>query len=148
MGEDAENQLHLGLLMPWVSSGQGGKEDVQDCLAKSAGCINLFFLFQHIFQLEQAAYKEEELPWETITFNNNEPILVSERTDRRELLHQAKRGVLLLLSWEGEAPGKNLFKGWCRCKWMPCIALDMCNVSPFPAESVSGQASWASVSSG
>ncbi|NXW09063.1 MYO3B protein, partial [Fregetta grallaria] len=46
-------------------------------------CINLaneqlqHFFNHHIFQLEQAAYKEEELPWETITFNNNEPILVS-----------------------------------------------------------------------
>ncbi|NWQ85025.1 MYO3B protein, partial [Burhinus bistriatus] len=44
-------------------------------------CINLaneqlqHFFNHHIFQLEQAAYKEEELPWETITFNNNEPIL-------------------------------------------------------------------------
>ncbi|XP_052633959.1 unconventional myosin-VIIa-like isoform X2 [Harpia harpyja] len=44
-------------------------------------CINLaneqlqHFFNHHIFQLEQAAYKEEELSWETITFNNNEPIL-------------------------------------------------------------------------
>ncbi|NWZ68181.1 MYO3B protein, partial [Acrocephalus arundinaceus] len=44
-------------------------------------CINLaneqlqHFFNHHIFQLEQAAYKEEGLPWETITFNNNEPIL-------------------------------------------------------------------------
>ncbi|XP_029861409.1 myosin-IIIb-like isoform X1 [Aquila chrysaetos chrysaetos] len=44
-------------------------------------CINLaneqlqHFFNHHIFQLEQAAYQEEELPWETITFNNNEPIL-------------------------------------------------------------------------
>ncbi|NXN32696.1 MYO3B protein, partial [Nycticryphes semicollaris] len=44
-------------------------------------CINLaneqlqHFFNHHIFQMEQAAYKEEELPWETITFNNNEPIL-------------------------------------------------------------------------
>ncbi|KAF1670639.1 Myosin-IIIb, partial [Pygoscelis papua] len=44
-------------------------------------CINLaneqlqHFFNHHIFQLEQAAYKEEELPWETITFNNNQAIL-------------------------------------------------------------------------
>ncbi|KFW11749.1 Myosin-IIIb, partial [Eurypyga helias] len=44
-------------------------------------CINLaneqlqHFFNHHIFQMEQAAYKEEELPWETITFNNTEPIL-------------------------------------------------------------------------
>ncbi|NXO74956.1 MYO3B protein, partial [Sitta europaea] len=44
-------------------------------------CINLaneqlqHFFNHHIFQLEQAAYKEEGLPWETITFNNNEPVL-------------------------------------------------------------------------
>ncbi|XP_009459330.1 PREDICTED: unconventional myosin-VIIa-like [Nipponia nippon] len=40
-------------------------------------CINLANeQLQHFFNhLEQAAYKEEELPWETITFNNNEPIL-------------------------------------------------------------------------
>ncbi|XP_009945593.1 PREDICTED: myosin-IIIb-like, partial [Leptosomus discolor] len=39
-------------------------------------CINLANeQLQHFFNhLEQAAYKEE-LPWETITFNNNEPIL-------------------------------------------------------------------------
>lgn len=71
----------------------------------------LFSLFKHIFQLEQAAYKEEELPWETITFNNNEPILVRERTDRRELLHPTRRGVLLFVSWGGDTPGKNLSKG-------------------------------------
>ncbi|KAF1479145.1 Myosin-IIIb, partial [Pygoscelis antarcticus] len=44
-------------------------------------CINLaneqlqHFFNHHIFQLEQAAYKDEELPWETITFNNNQAIL-------------------------------------------------------------------------
>ncbi|KFW62875.1 Myosin-IIIb, partial [Pygoscelis adeliae] len=44
-------------------------------------CINLaneqlqHFFNHHIFQLEQATYKEEELPWETITFNNNQAIL-------------------------------------------------------------------------
>ncbi|NWQ66618.1 MYO3B protein, partial [Neopipo cinnamomea] len=44
-------------------------------------CINLaneqlqHFFNHHIFHMEQAAYKEEGLPWETIAFNNNEPIL-------------------------------------------------------------------------
>nr|XP_048690601.1 myosin-IIIb-like isoform X2 [Caretta caretta] len=44
-------------------------------------CINLaneqlqHFFNYHIFQLEQAAYQEEGLPWEEITFNNNKPIL-------------------------------------------------------------------------
>ncbi|XP_062455597.1 myosin-IIIb-like isoform X2 [Rhea pennata] len=44
-------------------------------------CINLaneqlqHFFNHHIFQLEQTAYREEELPWETIKFSNNEPIL-------------------------------------------------------------------------
>ncbi|XP_075770834.1 myosin-IIIb-like isoform X3 [Pelodiscus sinensis] len=44
-------------------------------------CINLAneqlqqFFNYHIFQLEQAVYQEEGLPWETITFNNNKPIL-------------------------------------------------------------------------
>uniref|UniRef100_A0A452GG26 non-specific serine/threonine protein kinase n=1 Tax=Gopherus agassizii TaxID=38772 RepID=A0A452GG26_9SAUR len=44
-------------------------------------CINLaneqlqHFFNYHIFQLEQAAYQEEGLPWEAITFNNNKPIL-------------------------------------------------------------------------
>lgn len=62
---------------------QGRKEDVQDLSSQVCWVLQpLFSLFQHIFQLEQAAYKEEGLPWETITFNNNEPILVSEKTDR------------------------------------------------------------------
>ncbi|XP_067399611.1 myosin-IIIb-like isoform X2 [Emydura macquarii macquarii] len=44
-------------------------------------CINLaneqlqHFFNYHIFQLEQAAYQEEGLPWEAIIFNNNKPIL-------------------------------------------------------------------------
>ncbi|XP_010282357.1 PREDICTED: myosin-IIIb-like, partial [Phaethon lepturus] len=73
-----------------------GKEDAQDYLAKSSGCSNLFYLFQHIFQLEQAAYKEEELPWETITFNNNEPIL--------NLLLAKPLGLLSLLDEQSAFP--------------------------------------------
>ncbi|TFJ98184.1 butyrophilin-like protein 2 [Platysternon megacephalum] len=49
-------------------------------------CINLaneqlqHFFNYHIFQLEQAAYQEEGLPWEAITFNNNKPILATDKT--------------------------------------------------------------------
>ncbi|NXE27012.1 MYO3B protein, partial [Ardeotis kori] len=65
-------------------------------------CINLaneqlqHFFNHHIFQLEQAAYKEEELPWETITFNNNEPIL--------NLLLARPLGLLSLLDEQSAFP--------------------------------------------
>ncbi|GAB0202976.1 myosin-IIIb-like [Grus japonensis] len=65
-------------------------------------CINLaneqlqHFFNCHIFQLEQAAYKEEELPWETITFNNNEPIL--------NLLLAKPLGLLSLLDEQSAFP--------------------------------------------
>ncbi|XP_069736576.1 myosin-IIIb-like [Phaenicophaeus curvirostris] len=65
-------------------------------------CINLaneqlqHFFNHHIFQLEQAAYKEEELPWETITFNNNEPIL--------DLLLAKPLGLLSLLDEQSAFP--------------------------------------------
>ncbi|NXS21406.1 MYO3B protein, partial [Mystacornis crossleyi] len=65
-------------------------------------CINLaneqlqHFFNHHIFQLEQAAYKEEGLPWETITFNNNEPIL--------NLLLAKPFGVLSLLDEQSAFP--------------------------------------------
>ncbi|KGL87363.1 Myosin-IIIb, partial [Charadrius vociferus] len=65
-------------------------------------CINLaneqlqHFFNHHIFQLEQAAYKEEELPWETITFNNNEPIL--------KLLLAKPLGLLSLLDEQSAFP--------------------------------------------
>ncbi|KAM6187533.1 uncharacterized protein WM294_016690 [Sarcoramphus papa] len=65
-------------------------------------CINLaneqlqHFFNHHIFQLEQAAYKEEELPWETITFNNNEPIL--------NLLLAKPLGLLSLLDEQSAFP--------------------------------------------
>ncbi|XP_009864497.1 PREDICTED: unconventional myosin-VIIa-like, partial [Apaloderma vittatum] len=65
-------------------------------------CINLaneqlqHFFNHHIFQLEQAAYKEEELPWETITFKNNEPIL--------NLLLAKPLGLLSLLDEQSAFP--------------------------------------------
>ncbi|XP_074022392.1 unconventional myosin-VIIa-like [Numenius arquata] len=65
-------------------------------------CINLAneqlqqFFNHHIFQMEQAAYKEEELPWETITFNNNEPIL--------NLLLAKPLGLLSLLDEQSAFP--------------------------------------------
>ncbi|NXP04296.1 MYO3B protein, partial [Thinocorus orbignyianus] len=65
-------------------------------------CINLaneqlqHFFNHHIFQMEQAAYKEEELPWETITFNNNEPIL--------NLLLAKPLGLLSLLDEQSAFP--------------------------------------------
>ncbi|KAM6364146.1 myosin-IIIb-like isoform 2-T2 [Pluvialis apricaria] len=65
-------------------------------------CINLaneqlqHFFNRHIFELEQAAYKEEELPWETITFNNNEPIL--------KLLLAKPLGLLSLLDEQSAFP--------------------------------------------
>ncbi|NXN65311.1 MYO3A protein, partial [Himantopus himantopus] len=65
-------------------------------------CINLaneqlqHFFNHHIFQLEQAAYKEEELPWETITFKNNEPIL--------KLLLAKPLGLLSLLDEQSAFP--------------------------------------------
>ncbi|NWI88559.1 MYO3B protein, partial [Pitta sordida] len=65
-------------------------------------CINLaneqlqHFFNHHIFQLEQAAYREEGLPWETITFNNNEPIL--------NLLLAKPLGLLSLLDEQSAFP--------------------------------------------
>ncbi|XP_071437358.1 myosin-IIIb-like isoform X2 [Pithys albifrons albifrons] len=65
-------------------------------------CINLaneqlqHFFNHHIFELEQAAYKEEGLPWETITFNNNEPIL--------NLLLAKPLGLLSLLDEQSAFP--------------------------------------------
>ncbi|NXL82527.1 MYO3B protein, partial [Leptocoma aspasia] len=65
-------------------------------------CINLaneqlqHFFNHHIFQLEQAAYKEEGLPWETIIFNNNEPIL--------DLLLAKPLGLLSLLDEQSAFP--------------------------------------------
>ncbi|NXU85139.1 MYO3B protein, partial [Xiphorhynchus elegans] len=65
-------------------------------------CINLaneqlqHFFNHHIFQLEQAAYKEEGLPWENITFNNNEPIL--------NLLLAKPLGLLSLLDEQSAFP--------------------------------------------
>ncbi|PKU42832.1 myosin-iiib-like isoform x1 [Limosa lapponica baueri] len=65
-------------------------------------CINLaneqlqHFFNHHIFQMEQAAYKEEELRWETITFNNNEPIL--------NLLLAKPLGLLSLLDEQSAFP--------------------------------------------
>ncbi|NXK49470.1 MYO3B protein, partial [Chauna torquata] len=65
-------------------------------------CINLaneqlqHFFNHHIFQLEQAAYREEELPWETITFSNNEPIL--------NLLLAKPLGLLSLLDEQSAFP--------------------------------------------
>ncbi|KAM8793019.1 myosin-IIIb-like [Eudromia elegans] len=65
-------------------------------------CINLaneqlqHFFNHHIFQLEQAAYREEELPWETIKFNNNEPIL--------DLLLAKPLGLLSLLDEQSAFP--------------------------------------------
>ncbi|XP_027490984.1 myosin-IIIb-like isoform X1 [Corapipo altera] len=65
-------------------------------------CINLaneqlqHFFNHHIFQMEQAAYKEEGLPWETITFNNNEPIL--------NLLLAKPLGLLSLLDEQSAFP--------------------------------------------
>ncbi|XP_041567017.2 myosin-IIIb [Taeniopygia guttata] len=65
-------------------------------------CINLaneqlqHFFNHHIFQLEQAAYKEEGLPWEAITFNNNEPIL--------NLLLAKPLGLLSLLDEQSAFP--------------------------------------------
>ncbi|XP_009581203.1 PREDICTED: unconventional myosin-VIIa-like, partial [Fulmarus glacialis] len=61
-------------------------------------CINLANeQLQHFFnRLEQAAYKEEELPWETITFNNNEPIL--------NLLLAKPLGLLSLLDEQSAFP--------------------------------------------
>ncbi|NWX19007.1 MYO3B protein, partial [Aegotheles bennettii] len=65
-------------------------------------CINLaneqlqHFFNQHIFQMEQAAYKAEELPWETITFNNNEPVL--------SLLLAKPLGLLSLLDEQSAFP--------------------------------------------
>ncbi|NXY10186.1 MYO3B protein, partial [Pteruthius melanotis] len=65
-------------------------------------CINLaneqlqHFFNHHIFQLEQAAYKEEGLPWETIAFNNNEPVL--------NLLLAKPLGLLSLLDEQSAFP--------------------------------------------
>ncbi|NXL91881.1 MYO3B protein, partial [Alectura lathami] len=65
-------------------------------------CINLaneqlqHFFNHHIFQLEQDAYKEEELPWETITFSNNEPVL--------NLLLAKPLGLLSLLDEQSAFP--------------------------------------------
>ncbi|XP_025943051.1 myosin-IIIb-like isoform X1 [Apteryx rowi] len=65
-------------------------------------CINLaneqlqHFFNHHIFQLEQAAYREEELPWETIKFSNNEPIL--------DLLLAKPLGLLSLLDEQSAFP--------------------------------------------
>ncbi|NWR46830.1 MYO3B protein, partial [Regulus satrapa] len=65
-------------------------------------CINLaneqlqHFFNHHIFQLEQLAYKEEGLPWETITFNNNEPVL--------NLLLAKPLGLLSLLDEQSAFP--------------------------------------------
>ncbi|NXG39129.1 MYO3B protein, partial [Dromaius novaehollandiae] len=65
-------------------------------------CINLaneqlqHFFNHHIFQLEQAAYREEELPWETIKFSNNEPIL--------DLLLAKPFGLLSLLDEQSAFP--------------------------------------------
>ncbi|KAM9509577.1 myosin-IIIb-like isoform 1-T1 [Guaruba guarouba] len=65
-------------------------------------CINLaneqlqHFFNHHIFQLEQAAYKEEDLPWETIMFNNNEPTL--------DLLLAKPLGLLSLLDEQSAFP--------------------------------------------
>ncbi|XP_075582482.1 myosin-IIIb [Pelecanus crispus] len=65
-------------------------------------CINLaneqlqHFFNHHIFQLEQAAYKEEGLPWETITFKNNEPVL--------NLLLAKPLGLLSLLDEQSAFP--------------------------------------------
>ncbi|KAJ7417754.1 myosin-IIIb [Willisornis vidua] len=65
-------------------------------------CINLaneqlqHFFNHHIFELEQAAYKEEGLPWETIPFNNNEPIL--------NLLLAKPLGLLSLLDEQSAFP--------------------------------------------
>ncbi|XP_071586527.1 myosin-IIIb-like [Heliangelus exortis] len=65
-------------------------------------CINLaneqlqHFFNHHIFQMEQSSYKEEELPWETITFNNNEPVL--------NLLLAKPLGLLSLLDEQSAFP--------------------------------------------
>ncbi|KAM9168121.1 unconventional myosin-VIIa-like [Mergus octosetaceus] len=65
-------------------------------------CINLaneqlqHFFNHHIFQLEQAAYREEELSWESVTFNNNEPIL--------NLLLAKPLGLLSLLDEQSAFP--------------------------------------------
>ncbi|NXK40090.1 MYOI protein, partial [Piprites chloris] len=65
-------------------------------------CINLaneqlqHFFNHHIFQMEQAAYKEEGLPWEAITFNSNEPIL--------NLLLAKPLGLLSLLDEQSAFP--------------------------------------------
>ncbi|KYO42746.1 myosin-IIIb-like [Alligator mississippiensis] len=65
-------------------------------------CINLaneqlqHFFNHHIFRLEQAAYREEELPWETIAFTNNQPIL--------DLLLAKPLGLLSLLDEQSRFP--------------------------------------------
>ncbi|NXJ11635.1 MYO3B protein, partial [Odontophorus gujanensis] len=65
-------------------------------------CINLaneqlqHFFNHHIFQMEQDAYRAEELPWEAITFNNNEPVL--------NLLLAKPLGLLSLLDEQSAFP--------------------------------------------
>ncbi|XP_052526541.1 myosin-IIIa-like isoform X2 [Tympanuchus pallidicinctus] len=65
-------------------------------------CINLaneqlqHFFNHHIFQMEQDAYRAEELPWETITFSNNEPVL--------NLLLAKPLGLLSLLDEQSAFP--------------------------------------------
>ncbi|POI33777.1 hypothetical protein CIB84_002467 [Bambusicola thoracicus] len=65
-------------------------------------CINLaneqlqHFFNHHIFQMEQDAYRVEELPWETITFSNNEPVL--------NLLLAKPLGLLSLLDEQSAFP--------------------------------------------
>lgn len=107
----------------------------------------LFSLSQHIFQMEQDAYRVEELPWETITFSNNEPVLVSESWEKR--VAQFSQGTSVAPSITGRrCIRKKLLTGWYKWEWVSCSALDTRNVSPFPAESAPGQATWAAVSSG
>ncbi|OXB79135.1 UNVERIFIED_CONTAM: hypothetical protein H355_006594, partial [Colinus virginianus] len=65
-------------------------------------CINLaneqlqHFFNHHIFQMEQDAYRAEELPWEAITFSNNEPVL--------NLLLAKPLGLLSLLDEQSAFP--------------------------------------------
>lgn len=75
-------------------AGRGEVARLKSALA--AGSSDLPLTPQHIFRLEQAAYREEELPWETIAFTNNQPILVSGPSwaGHREAPEAAEGGLL------------------------------------------------------
>lgn len=134
-----------------LSSAQGQKEDVQDCLTKFAGGSNLCFLCPSTFSSWSRLPTGRKnclgrLSHSTIT---NLFWWVREDWWNRVAPFSQDMSVALAISQGGDAFGKDLFKGWCRWQWIPCTALGIYNLSLFfSTESAPGQATWAAVPSG